>query len=166
MTGKPTKEVREIMEQRGMKESDLPPLVYLAEEGSEDYSDDLKKGTALDNSKSLKEYMMDNFSAEERANMTTPKYFYEVTFDKPGGLVMPLIVEYKYSDGSTEKITYPPQVWRKNDEEVGKVIASDKEITAITVDPDQETADVDTSNNSWPKRKKLSKFNKFKNNKN
>lgn len=162
VTSKPTKQIREIMEKRGMKESDLPPLVFLAEEGSEDYTEDLKKGNVLDNSTPLKEYVMDNFSAEERAKLKTPKFFYEVTFEKPGGLVMPLIVEYKYADGSTEKIKYPAQVWRKNDAEVSKVIASDKELVGITVDPDLETADIDVSNNSWPKRKKLSKFKKFK----
>jgi hypothetical protein len=42
------------------------------------------------------------------------------------------------------------------------VIASEKEITKIEVDPDEETADIDTSNNSWPKRKKLGAFEKFK----
>ena len=76
---------------------------------------------------------------------------------------MPIIAEYTYSDGSTKRVTYPAQVWRHNDKEIGKVIASDKEITKIVVDPDEETADIDTENNSWPKRKKLGEFDKFKN---
>ena len=163
VTGKPTKRIREIMEQRGLKESDLPPLVFMVEEGSEDYTEDLKSGTLIDNAPSLKEYLMDNFTAAERAKLKNPKYFYEVTFNKPGGLVMPLIVEYKYADGSTEKVHYPAQVWRMNDKEVVKIIASEKELVGITVDPNNETADIDQENNSWPKRKKLSKFNKFKN---
>ncbi len=75
---------------------------------------------------------------------------------------MPIIAEYTYSDGSTERITYPVQIWRKNDASVGMVIASEMEITKIVVDPDEETADIDTSNNTWPKRKKLGEFNKFK----
>ena len=163
VTGKPTKRIREIMEQRGLKESDLPPLVFMVEEGSEDYTEDLKSGSLIDNAPSLKEYLMDNFTAAERAKLKNPKYFYEVSFNKPGGLVMPLIVEYKYADGSTEKVQYPAQVWRMNDKEVVKIIASEKELVGITVDPDNETADIDQENNSWPKRKKLSKFNKFKN---
>ena len=60
-----------------------------------------------------------------------PKYFYEISFEKPGGLVMPIIVDYTYSDGSTERVEYPVQVWRKNDDEVKKVVASDKEIVGI-----------------------------------
>jgi hypothetical protein len=162
VTSKMNKEVREMIERRGMKESDLPPIVYLVEEGSEDFEESMRTAT-LDDVSTLKEYIMDNVPEEERANLKKPKYFYEVTFEKPGGIPMPIIAEYTYSDGSTERVTYPPQIWRKNDEQVGKVIAAEKEITKIVVDPDEETADIDTSNNSWPKRKKLGEFDTFKN---
>ena len=151
-----------MMERRGMTESDLPPLVYLVEEGSEDFDESMRTAT-LDDVSTLKEYIMDNIPEDERVNLKKPKYFYEVTFEKPGGIPMPIIAEYTYSDGSTERITYPPQIWRKNDDAVGKVIASEKEITKIVVDPDEETADIDTSNNSWPRRKKLGEFDTFKN---
>lgn len=106
---------------------------------------------------------MDNFTEEERKNIKEPKYFYQVTFEKPGGLVMPIIVEYTYADGTTKKETYPAQIWRLNDNEVSKAIASDKEIVGIIVDPDLETADIDTSNNSWPKEVQESLFDAFKN---
>ena len=159
----PTAEVKKMAEARGMKLSDLPPLVFMVEEGSEDYKEEMKNGTLLDNSPSLKEYVMDNFTPEERAAMKEPKYFYNVTFEKPGGLVMPIIVEYTYSDGTSKTETYPAQIWRLNDKEVSKSVASDKEIVGITVDPKLETADVDTSNNSWPKEVKQSDFDKFKN---
>jgi hypothetical protein len=164
VSSKPTARIKEMMKARGMKESDLPPLVFMAEEGSEDYSDNLKNGSTLDNSSSLKEYMMDNFTKEERASMKSPKFFYEIEFNKPGGLVMPLIVKYTYKDGSSEKVTYPAQVWRKNDNEVKKVIASEKELVGVTVDPDLETADIDVTNNSWPKEEKETKFDNFKDN--
>ena len=76
---------------------------------------------------------------------------------------MPIIVEFTYADGSKMRETYPAQVWRLNDKEVNKAIASEKEIVSITVDPDLETADVDTTNNSWPIEVKDSDFDKFKN---
>jgi hypothetical protein len=88
-------------------------------------------------------------------------YFYEITFNKPGGLVMPIIVAYTYKDGSTEKKTYPAQIWRYNDKQVTKAIHSKKQITKIVIDPDLETADVDVTNNSFPKEKKDA-FAKFK----
>ncbi len=159
---KPNKQIKDLIKQRGISESDLPPLVYLVEEGSEDYNENLKGKLAQENSKPLKEYLLDNFSATERANLKSPKYFYEVTFDKPGGIPMPLIVEYNYADGTTEKVTYPPQIWRKNDAEVRRVIASEKELIGVVVDPKQETADIDTTNNSWPKKESKSDFDKFK----
>ena len=57
---------------------------------------------------------------------------------------------------------YPAEIWRLNDNEISKAISSDKEIVRIVVDPDFETADVDTSNNSWPKEVVQNDFEKFK----
>ena len=163
VTSKMSKEVKEMMEQRGMKESDLPPLVYLVDEDSEDFEESMRTSTLAD-VPTLQAYILDNVPANERASLKNPKFFYEVTFEKPGGIPMPIIAEFTYSDGSTKRVTYPAEIWRKNDASVGKVIASEMEITNITVDPDEETADIDTSNNSWPKKKKLGDFNKFKEN--
>ncbi len=162
VTDKPTKQMEEYMAARNLTEQDLPPLVYLAEEDSEDYSEDLKDKTPSESSQTLKEFMMDNMTAEERANVEEPKYFYQVTFDKPGGIPMPLIVEYTYADGTKENVTYPPEIWRKNDAEVSRVISSQKELVGIIVDPKLETADIDTTNNSWPIKDEKSDFDQFK----
>ena len=89
------------------------------------------------------------------------KYHYEITYEKPGGLVMPIIVEFTYKDGTKERKTYPAQIWRYTDDEVTKVFSSSKQIESIVIDPDLETADVDISNNSFP-REKSDKFDKFK----
>ena len=113
-------------------------------------------------SKSLKEYMMDNFTESERKNIKSPKYFYNITFNKPGGLVMPIIVKYTYTDGTSTMETYPAEIWRLNDHEVTKAIASEKELAKIEVDPNLETADIDVSNNMWPKTEVVSDFDKFK----
>ena len=43
------------------------------------------------------------------------------------------------------------------------MVISDKKIINIILDPDLETADIDTSNNSWPKKQEDSEFDKFKN---
>jgi len=162
VSDKPGKRMREYMAARNISESDLPPLVYLAEEDSEDFDPELKGKNPLETSQTLKEFIMDNMTAEERKSIKEPKYFYEVTFDKPGGIPMPLIVEYSYADGTKENITYPPEIWKKNDKEVKRVIASEKEITGIVVDPRAETADIDVTNNAWPKKEQQSDFDKFK----
>jgi hypothetical protein len=162
VSNEPNAEIKKIAEQRGMKLSDLPPLVYFVEEGSEDFNPSLKGKTALENSATLNEYIMDNFTPAERAKIKEPKFFYKVTFEKPGGLVMPIIVEYTYADGTSKTETYPAQIWRLNDKEVSKTLATEKELVSITVDPKLETADVDVSNNSWPREVKASEFDKFK----
>ena len=75
---------------------------------------------------------------------------------------MPIIVEYNYADGSSERVTYPVQVWRKNDNSVRKLLTSDKELTGVTVDPDAATADVNLNNNAWPKEEADTDFDQFK----
>jgi hypothetical protein len=159
ITSKPTEEGKKIAERFNMDTADL---LYFVEEGKNGYDEALKAGE-LSELPTVKEFVMDNFTPEQRKEMKSPRYFYQVTYEKPGGLVMPLIVEYTYADGTKKREAYPAQIWRLNDKTISKAIASDKEIVSIIVDPDLETADVDTSNNSWPKEVKDSDFNKFKN---
>jgi len=156
VTDKPGPQVDELLSQYNMTLDDLPPMVFMTAEDSLSTAD---TKVSLEDSAALKEYLDQN-PAEEGAKV--PSYFYEIEFKKPGGLVMPLIVEYSYADGSEERVTYPPQVWRKNDQAVRKVVASDKELIGVVVDPDLETADIDTSNNSWPQEESTSDFEKFK----
>ena len=163
VSSEPNAYMKKLMKERGISENQLRPLVYMVEEGSEEFKEDMKNGIPNENSTPLKAYIMDNFTPEEQKNIKAPKYFYNITFEKPGGLVMPIIVEYTYADGTSKTETYPAQIWRFNDNEVRKAIASEKEIVKITIDPNLETADIDTSNNSWPKEVTESQFNQFKN---
>ena len=109
----------------------------------------------------IKNHIASMSEDEKKLLKDIPNYFYEVTFEKPGGLVMPIIVELEYEDGTKDRYNYPAQIWRYNDKMVSKVFKTVKEIKKITIDPDLETADIDTSNNSWPK-KDNSKFDKFR----
>ncbi|MGC6423331.1 MAG: M1 family metallopeptidase [Flavobacteriaceae bacterium] len=159
----PGKEVNELLDAYNMTLDDLPPnMVYMVAEDSDSFDPRLAEGTALENSQSLRNYISENNSEIDRSGVQPPRYLYEIEFEKPGGLVMPLIVEYSYSDGTKEKVTYPVQVWRKNDASVRKVLATDKELIGIKIDPDAETADIDTSNNNWPKEETATDFEKFK----
>ncbi|WP_034041276.1 M1 family metallopeptidase [Wocania ichthyoenteri] len=162
VSSEPNAYMKKLMKERGISENQLRPLVYMVEEGSEEFKEDMKNGTPNENSIPLKEYIMDNFTPDEQKNIKAPKYFYNITFEKPGGLVMPIIVQYNYADGTSKTETYPAQIWRFNDNEVSKAIASEKEIVSIKIDPNLETADIDTSNNSWPKEVGKSQFDQFK----
>tara|TARA_B100001287_G_scaffold233119_1_gene204451 strand:+ start:761 stop:3064 length:2304 start_codon:yes stop_codon:yes gene_type:complete len=158
----PGEEMKKIMEEQGIPRNRLRPLIFF--EKFENDSEDLKSKNPLENSKLLNNYLSENYSNEEISKMNIPKFYYEIVFDKPGGLVMPIIIDIEYEDGSVERRKYPAQVWRKNDLEVRKVITSNKQISSIKLDPDKETADIDISNNSWPKEENESDFDKFKSN--
>lgn len=77
------------------------------------------------------------------------KYFYELNFSNKGGLVMPIIIEWTYKDGTKEIERIPTQVWRLNEKAVVKTFMKDKEVASIKIDPLRETADIDESNNTW-----------------
>ena len=141
LTDKPNERVIALKEQYKQYFDNLGDLVYITD----------KKEDA--NAKAMDQYA----NGKE-----VPSYIYSVEFEKPGGLVMPIIVELTYADGTTERQTFPAQIWMKNDTSAKRVFSSTKEIKSIQVDPDEETADVDTSNNSWPK-KEADKFEDFKN---
>src|SRR5262249_26988783 len=79
-----------------------------------------------------------------------------------GGLVMPIILEWTYKDGTKEIERIPAQVWRKNEGHLTKLFVKDKEVESIKLDPNRETADIDESNNSWPTVRTESKFEGFK----
>ncbi|MET0759544.1 MAG: M1 family metallopeptidase [Flavobacterium sp.] len=134
------------------------PLVYMIAEGSADFKPEMDKAFDTSSVQTLADYLQTNFSSEERAKLTTPKHFYQVTFNKPGGLVMPIIVEITFEDGTKENHTFPAQIWNMNDNEVSRTFATQKGISKIVVDPKEETADIDTSNNTWPKGEVKSKF--------
>ncbi|MFY9243183.1 MAG: M1 family metallopeptidase [Polaribacter sp.] len=140
LTDKPSERVTKLKEQYKQYFDSLGELVYIT-----------------DNKEEANPKAMDKYADGKEV----PTYIYSVEFEKPGGLVMPLIVQLTYADGSTEKQTFPAQIWMKDDTSVKRVFSSTKEITNITVDPDLETADVDTSNNSWPKPQ-TDKFDQFK----
>ena len=162
VSNEPGKKMREYNSARNLTKADLRPLVYLLDAESEDFDQEMSGMAPSEISVPLKEFMMDNMSVEERTAVKEPKFFYEVTFNKPGGIPMPLIVEYTYADGSSETITYPPEIWRKNDAEFKRVVTSEQEIVGIVVDPKRETADIDITNNSWPRTEAPSEFNQFK----
>ena len=64
----------------------------------------------------------------------------------------------KNHDCPTENHYFPAQIWRMNDQEVSRTFATKKVIKRIVLDPKEETADIDTANNSWPKTVEKSKF--------
>jgi hypothetical protein len=90
------------------------------------------------------------------------KHFYEVSLTNKGGLVMPVIVEWTFKDGSKEVDRIPAQIWRYNEKALTRVFVKDKEVASMKLDPMKETADIDETNNSWNSIPAPSKFTAFK----
>ena len=106
--------------------------------------------------------LLASLEQNEKNILNSEDYFTEITFKNIGGIVMPLLVEFTYSDNSKKLIRVPAEIWRKNNEKVTKVFKSNKAVTKITLDPYQETADTDLSNNSFPPEITYSKFEIYK----
>ncbi|WP_420934366.1 M1 family metallopeptidase [Alteromonas sp. A081] len=92
-------------------------------------------------------------TAFERA-VKEDKNYYVLNFSNLGGLVMPIILELAYEDGTKEEMRIPAEIWRRTPKAVSKLIVTekDKELVSVTVDPHWETADVDVENNHYPRR--------------
>jgi hypothetical protein len=92
-------------------------------------------------------------AAFERAVKEDQNY-YVLEFSNKGGLVMPIILELTFADGSTENQYIPAEIWRRTPKAVNKMIITekDKELVSVTVDPRWETADVDVNNNHYPRQ--------------
>lgn len=80
--------------------------------------------------------------------------YYVLEFSNVGGLVMPIILGLEFTDGSTERLYIPAEIWRRNPHHVRKLLtySKDKELKQVIVDPNWETADVDIENNAYPRQ--------------
>ena len=99
---------------------------------------------------------------DEEKQKYTNKNMYELTFSNKGGLVMPIIIEWTFKDGTKEIDRIPVQVWRQNENKVVKTFIKDKEVASVKLDPLRETADINEANNSWNSIPEPSRFSIFK----
>ena len=85
-----------------------------------------------------------------KSRVTGDTHFYEIKLENLGGLVMPVILEFTYEDGTTEVFRMPAEIWRKNPSEITKVFTTNQRVTQVVFDPMEELADTDVLNNQWP----------------
>ena len=120
----------------------------------------------LENVDTTKEYTIKGEPAENLTEKEREKFKnltgYQIDFSNKGGLVMPLILEFTFEDGSKLSDKISAQIWRKNEKSVSKTYFFDKKLKSIQLDPMKETADIDTSNNFWGTFSEPTKFQVFK----
>ena len=106
--------------------------------------------------------VIDTFTTQQKQEIAGNKNIYELTFSNKGGLVMPIIIEWTFKDGTKQIDRIPVQIWRKNENKVVKTFVKDKEVASIKLDPMRETADINEKNNVWNIDAEPSKFQLFK----
>lgn len=84
--------------------------------------------------------------------LNSKAFFYFFDFSNKGGLVMPIILQVKYRNGSMDEFRFPAEIWRYSPDHVRKLLVTDRPIVSAIVDPKWETADVDVTNNPFPRQ--------------
>ena len=105
---------------------------------------------------------MDGLEDWEKALLAQGKHLYLVDFSNNGGLVTPLILEITLASGKKTIERIPAEVWRYNTKKITKLIVTDEAMVGLVQDPFLETADIDTGNNSWPRKVQQSRLELFK----
>ena len=136
--------------------------------GITDFYDSNDKFTVTNKQRNQYQSFLDKLEDWERATLERAvkedKNYYVMSFSNLGGLVMPIILEISYTDGSQEMLTLPAEIWRRSPKAVNKLIITDKnkEIQSVVVDPRWQTADVDVNNNHFPRKILPSRIEAFK----
>lgn len=100
----------------------------------------------------IADYYARKLTDDEKKLIAEGYNYYELHFRNVGGLVMPIIAELQYTDGSSELLRIPAEIWRHNCEKVTRVVATKKQLQQVILDPYAETADIDRNNNYFPPR--------------
>jgi hypothetical protein len=104
----------------------------------------------------------EKLSPEQLELLNSGKEFYELNFSNIGGIPMPIILQFTFTDGTNQLIHIPAEIWRRHEEKVSKVFIFDKQVASVHMDPFLETADTDISNNHWPERQIPTRFELFR----
>ena len=124
------------------------------------YSFDPHKVTKTDQ-KQFEEFTK-TLTPEEKALMDSHSYYYQITVENVGGLIMPLIFQFTLKDGSKKEFRIPAEIWKMSEPTVTKVFVLPQPAIEIALDPFLETADVELNNNHWPAKMVPNRFDLFK----
>lgn len=89
---------------------------------------------------------------------------YFLDFENIGGLVMPLPLRIEYADGNTEDRLIPAEIWRRNPQQVTRMLMSTQAIVAVELDPLLQIADTDRNNNRIPQAIQRSRIELYRDN--
>jgi aminopeptidase N len=155
-------EKEETYVSKELNSKEIAQTVVEADPATRDFYNSYNPFTVTPEDEAAYKTFMASLSEKEKSLLNSNMNFYEMTFKNVGGLVMPLIIEFHYADGSKETEYIPAEIWRKNESQVTKVFAKEKEVVKFVLDPKRETADIDESSNYWPRQYQPTRFELFK----
>ncbi len=147
---------------REFNKTDVEKTVLETDPATRDFYNSYNPFTVTPEDEEAYKKFMASLTEKEKALLNSNMNFYELTFKNVGGLVMPLIIEFHYADGTSEIERIPAEIWRLNESEVTKVFPKKKEVVRVVLDPKRETADIDESSNYWPRQYQPTRFELFK----
>ena len=133
-----------------------------------DFHDENDRFTVTNKNRNEYRQKLEDFEVWEREALARAvkedKNYYVADFSNIGGLVMPILLEITYKDGSKEEMDIPAEIWRRSPKQVSKLIVTpkNKEIVSMVVDARWDTADVDVENNHYPRQIIKSRIEAFK----
>ncbi|MDT7526612.1 MULTISPECIES: M1 family metallopeptidase [Idiomarinaceae] len=166
-------------ERRRQEETDKPTSLFVQRNQAEgrktwvelnpdvrDFHDENDRFTVTNKQRNAYQSFLEKLEPWERKTfdraIAEDKNYYVLDFNNLGGLVMPILLQWTYTDGSQDSMYIPAEIWRRNAKSVSKLIVTDKEVLEFAVDPNWETADVDIENNYYPRKIIPSRIEAFK----
>jgi hypothetical protein len=144
-------------------EKDIVKSVVEADSTMKDFYNNYDPLKVTESDKVKYQKYLESLSAEERKWIEDKKQFYVLNIKNKGGLVMPLIVQAQYENGTTEDFRFPVEIWRFNNKEIKKTITTTKKVVKFKLDPYFELPDIDDSDNVFPREpEKPTKFQLMK----
>ncbi|MEM6475241.1 MAG: M1 family metallopeptidase [Pseudomonadota bacterium] len=144
------------------------PIWVLENPGITDFYDENDQFTVTPRDRKKYESFLDGLEDWERRvfdrAIEEDNNYYALSFSNIGGLVMPIILDLRFTDGTSEKMMIPAEIWRRNSRNVSKLLVfpKGKELKEVVLDPEWETADADINNNYYPRRIIDSRVEAFK----
>jgi len=152
---------KDITTIRNIDQKMVKKFVSDDEKARDFYNTDYKYTVNPADKKDYERYMS-SLDESEKALLAKGLNYYELTIKNKGELVMPVILEFTFTDGSKVEERIPVEIWRKNDKEITKVFFFEKEVSGVVLDPYFEVADVDRNDNYWPQRLNPNRFEVYK----
>jgi len=143
---------------------DLATTAVERNKALEDFYNSYDPNAIVPSDKKAYDLYMTGLGEKEKAFIAKGLHFYQLDFANKGGVLMPLIIQFNFEDGTSEVKRIPAEIFRLNDQKVSKVFALAKPVVSVTLDPQEETADTDRENNFFPRKAVPSRFEMFKQN--